>query len=321
MFRAFTFFSPQQRVVVRPPVHRKRGREKRRRGPPAPVELLPETRLLASVDCLFFWGGGGGGSPAGRAAPSAGALLPPPAPARLRGAPPPLKRSGGAGGDPAGSWPAERPPDTREGLAVRALGPLEAPPAEERAVEAGGGALGARPPGAGPRGGGPLGGGAGKPRQKARGRAAGAPRPPAALPLPGQAPPPPAPTGGGAGCGSSPEASPRSGRAERGSPQPPRAPAARLGVRAAAGRRLLPQGEKRPLLPNASVAPHRNAESARKVLRVLPAKNKEVPLRLDEMNTHLTSLFKNTTAHDRKRHSTSVQYNVLSITTVTAIIT
>ncbi|XP_074896222.1 uncharacterized protein LOC142036685 isoform X2 [Buteo buteo] len=255
------------RVAVPPPVHCKQGREKRRRGPLAPVELLPETRLLASVDCFS----GGGAAPLGE-------LLRPRAlssrPQRQPGSAGhlhPLKRSGGASGDPAGSSPAERPPDTREGLAVRALGPFEAPPAEERAVEAGGGAPGAGPPGAGPRGGGCWGGQAPAEGAGPGGRgasAASSPSPPGAAPRPRR--PPAVARAAGAARRRRPGAGALSAaaRSRPGHPLPGREsgqpPAAAFCPR-----------EKPPLLPNASVAPHRNAESARQVLRFLPAKNKE----------------------------------------------
>ncbi|XP_039414532.1 translation initiation factor IF-2-like [Corvus cornix cornix] len=48
-------------------------------------------------------------------------------------------------------------------------------------------------------------------------------------------------------------------------------------------------------------------------------KKQQLSLRLDQMNTDLTSLFKNPTAHARKRYCASVKYKVLSITIIAAI--
>lgn len=48
-------------------------------------------------------------------------------------------------------------------------------------------------------------------------------------------------------------------------------------------------------------------------------KKQQLSLRLDQMNTDLTSLFKNLTARARKRYCASVKYKVLSITIIAAI--
>ncbi|CAN8186612.1 unnamed protein product [Coccothraustes coccothraustes] len=48
-------------------------------------------------------------------------------------------------------------------------------------------------------------------------------------------------------------------------------------------------------------------------------KKQQLSLRLDQMNTDLTSLFKKPAAHARKRYCASVKYKVLSITIIAAI--
>ncbi|KAM4767377.1 uncharacterized protein ACIQIH_013301 isoform 1-T3 [Cyanocitta cristata] len=180
------------------------------------------------------------------------------------------------------------PPDPREGPGTSKPGPLEPPAAGQRCPRPGSGCGGRRRGwGRGASPGGRYGAGGVSPgpcRPRGHGRPAGAPRRRR-----------PAPGGENA--------------AARGRYRPHPLPAVPA----------LPSvpGHSLPSFP----APQRHPSKCGKYFGFSRRRTKkqQLSLRLDQMNTDLTSLFKNPTAHARKRYCASVKYKVLSITIIAAI--